>query len=234
MSRVEYITVDGFTQTLEATTTSASNVLGGRLIELRYPPGSVTGVYNNSGGTGTNFWTVYPDDHPKAKQRQVNPLKRTIVLPPDSGLGASTACWVTYKVNGQLMPVKGGFGASGFAGPSLFMSKGVEHTFTGEMTAIDTGTPEEAKLEPAIGGLAVRSVRVITDGTDVDVYVYKASTASYTNLIYAKMSVNKFAVDDTLWMIPIDNTSVWVGYVDNNADATPAKTRIEIRGASLV
>jgi hypothetical protein len=52
--------------------------------------------------------------------------------------------------------------------------KAGRHTFSSEMTDRNTGSPEEVSLEPPSGGMVVKSVKTVTDGTNVDMYIYSA------------------------------------------------------------
>lgn len=235
-SRVIHVHVKGWTQTLEASVTSASGVKDGRQIAVDYPVTAVTGVFDNDAGTGTNYWTVYPVTDPRAKRREINPMGRYIVLPIASGLAAATSCWVTYDISSTIQPVYGAFSASGLVVLSDAYTNGVTYNFTGftEMTSPIAGTPVEVPLDPQQAGMLVKSVKLITDGTDVNFYVYKAAVASYANLIYREDGINLIEIDNSEWLIPIDNTSIWIGYQDVGANATQANTTVEIRGSPIV
>lgn len=238
MSRVIHVHVKGWTQTLEASVTSAAGVKDGRKIEVDYPVTSVTGVFDNDAGTGTNYWTVYPATDPRAKRREINPTGRYIALPIASGLAAATSCWVTYIMSESIQPIHGGYAASGVVVFADALSKGITYNFTGftELTGPTDGVNDsvEVPLDPQQAGLLVKSVKVITDGTNINLYVYKADANSYANLIYRLDSVNLIGIDNSEWIVPLDNTSIWVGYQDVGANATPANTTVEIRGAPLV
>lgn len=239
MVDVLHVHAMGWTQTLESSVTSAAGVESGRRIQLDYPVTNVTGVFDNDAGTGTNYWTMatlWRTDDPRLKQRAVRIEAKYIVLAPGTGLAAATAAWVTYDVPNAIRPLYGGYGATGLVGLAEIYSKGLDYNFTGftEMTGPTAGTPVEVDLEPGTGGLAVKSIKVLTDGTNINLYIYKASTASYANLIYRLDGINLMEIDNAEWVIPIANTSVWVGYQDVGANATQANTSVEIRGAPLV
>ena len=102
------------------------------------------------------------------------------------------------------------------------------------MTNVTTGTPAKVAIEPGSGGLYVQSVKVITDGTNINLYVYDSDTPSYASLIYRLDGINLQEIDNSEWTIPLANTSVWVGYQDVGANATPANTTVEIKGIPLV
>lgn len=172
MSRVIHVHVKGWTQTLEASVTSASGVKDGRKIQLDYPVTAVTGVFDNDAGTGTNYWTVYPTTDPRAKRREINPMGRYIVLPISSGLAAATNCWVTYNMSESIQPIHGGYGVSGVVSFAESWSKKAINIFSTEMTDKNTGTPEKVWLDPQAGGMAVKSVKIITDGTNISMYIY--------------------------------------------------------------
>lgn len=234
MPEIMTVKVRGWTQTLEQSVTSAAGVDGGRRIVLDYPIQSVTGVYDNDAGTGTNYWTEYANHTPQAKARSSRHFEKYILLPSGTTLAAATACWVTYEVWRGYMSVGGGLTPGGAAVIASGASSGLDYTFAAEMTSVTSGTPVEVNLSPGSGGLHVLSVKVLTDGTNINLYVYKDSTASYANLIYRLDGINLSEIDNSEWIIPIDNTSVWVGYQDVGANATPASTSVEIRGLPVV
>jgi hypothetical protein len=234
MPEIMKVKVKGWTQTLEQSVTSAAGVDDGRRIVIDYPIQSVTGVYGNDAGTGTNYWTEYADGRPQAKARSVRHFEKYILLPSGTTLAASTACWVTYEVWRGYMSLTGVLTPDGQVVLPSSSSSGLDYTFASEMTNVTTGTPVEVNISPSIGGLHVKSVKVLTDGTNINLYVYKASTASYANLIYRLDGINLSEIDNEEWIIPLANTSVWVGYQDVGANATPASTSVEIRGTPVV
>lgn len=184
MSRVIHVHVKGWTQTLEASVTSASNVKDGRKIEIDYPVTAVTGVFDNNAGTGTNYWTVYPATDPRAKRREINPTARYIALPISSGLAAATNCWVTYKMSESIQPVHGGYATSGVVGFAEVWSKKAINAFGTEMTDKNTGIPEKVWLDPQAGGMVVKSTKIITNGSNISMCIYsdgggKAIPGSY-------------------------------------------------------
>ncbi|RLI54734.1 MAG: hypothetical protein DRP09_12180 [Candidatus Thorarchaeota archaeon] len=236
MPEIMKVKVKGWTQTLEASVTSASGVENGRKIELDYPISKVSGVFDNSSGTGTNYWTEFADGTPQAKSRSIKHFGKYILLPSGTTLAASTNCWVTYNVWNGYMSLAGALTPDGQVVLPSASSSGLSHNFTGftEMSSVTSGTPVEVPINPATGGLSVNSVKVITDGTNINLYVYSASTASYANLLYRLDGINLSSIDNSEWIIPTSNTSVWVGYQDVGANATPANTTVWINGTPIV
>lgn len=234
MPEILKVKVKGWTQTLEESVTSAAGVDGGRRIVIDYPIQGVTGVYDNDAGTGTNYWTEYTSGTPQAKARSIKHFEKYILLPLGTTLAAATACWVTYEVWRGYMSLTGVLTSDGQVVLPSSSASGLDYTFAAEMTNVTTGTPVEVAISPAVGGLHVNSVKVLTDGTNINLYVYKASTASYANLIYRLDGINLSEIDNSEWIIPLANTSVWVGYQDVGVNATPVNTSVEIRGTPTV
>lgn len=178
MVDVLHVHAMGWTQTLESSVTSAAGVDGGRRIQLDYPVTNVTGVFNNGAGTGINYWTMtgsWRSDDPRLKNRAVRIEAKYIVLAEGTGLAASTAAWVTYDVPSAIRPIYGAYGSTGRVSlVDAYSSVAGPHTFTTEMTDKNTGSPEVVTIEPQSGGMVVKSVKVVTDGADIDMYIYSA------------------------------------------------------------
>lgn len=174
MPQILKVKVRGWTQTLEQSVTSSAGVDDGRKIILDYPLQSVTGVWDNADGTGTNYWTEFSSGTPQARERMNRHFEHYILLPAGTTLSASTSCWITYEVWRGYMPLEGQLGAGGRVGLSEVWSKNAINTFATEMTDRNTGIAERVYLEPRVGGMVVKSTKVVTDGTDVDVYIYDA------------------------------------------------------------
>lgn len=166
--------VKGFTQTLEASVTSSAGVDGGRRIELDFPISRVVGVYDNALGTGTNYWTEYGEGRPQNKYRTVKHMERYITLPNGTTLAADTTCYVTYVVWGGYLPIYGGYGSTGLVGlaSDVMSVEAGPQAFTAEMTNRNSGTPMKIDISPQAGGMVVKSLKVVTDGADIDMYVY--------------------------------------------------------------
>lgn len=172
MTDILNVIVSGWEQSLEASVTSASGVNGGRRIELDYPLSRITGIYDNSVGTGTNYWTEYKDSSPQARGRSIKHFEKYILLPTGTTLSAATNCWVTYNVWAGYIPLAGAFGSTGLVGlPEIWSYLGT-NTFATEMTDKNTGIPERITLDPQAGGMVVKMAKVVTDGADIDMYVY--------------------------------------------------------------
>jgi len=238
MTRVNVLKVPGWTQTLESSVTSASGVDGGRRILLDWDIENVTGVFGNDAGTGTDYWNIHAEGHILRKTRKIRSDAKYIVLPEVNGLAAETSCWVTYRVPGGYEPQNGAYGATGLVGAPEMYSAGSEYTFTGftELTGVTDAVNDsvEIQLVPATGGLLVKSVKVLTDGTNINMFIYSGDANTYANLIYRKDGINLQEIDNSEWVIPIANTSIWVGYQDVGANATQANTKIEIKGSPLI
>lgn len=171
MPHTLYAHVRGWTQTLEQSATSASTVRDGRRIDLDYPVTNVTAVYDNADGTGTNYWTM--GSTPSLNQRESHKEAKYIVLPTNTGLSAETDVWVTYDVPNEIRPVYGAYGSTGMVGlPEMFSVTAGPHVFSAEMSDRNTGVPEKVTIDPQMGGMVVRSVKVVTDGTNIDAYIY--------------------------------------------------------------
>lgn len=174
MPEITRVKVKGFAQTLEASVTSTSGVSDGRRIELDYLISNVVGVFDNALGTGTNYWTEYTDDRPQAKARSVKHFEQYILLPSGTTLSADTSCWVTYNVWSGNRSVFGGYGSTGLVGFAQDVMSVVAgpQAFTTELSDRNTGIPIKADISPQAGGMVVKSTKVVTDGADIDMYVY--------------------------------------------------------------
>jgi hypothetical protein len=174
MPEIVKILVKGFTQTLEASVTSSAGVNGGRKIELDYPISKVVGIYDNALGSGTDYWTEYDDERPQAKARSIKHFEKYILLPSGSTLAAETACYVTYEVWSGYLPIYGGYGSTGLVGlaQDVMSVEAGPQAFAVEMSDRNTGTPMKVYISPQAGGMVVKSSKVVTDGADIDMYVY--------------------------------------------------------------
>lgn len=186
MGRITLLDVRGFTKILEVSTTSASGINNGRRIELDYPIDNVTGVYDNSSGTGTDYWNIHAEGHVLRKTRKIRSNARYIVLPEQNGLAASTTCYVTYRVPSGAKALKGAYGSTGYVGLPEMFSSGGSNVFSTEMTDKNTGIPEQLLLDPSSGGMIVKSVKVVTDGANIDMYIYSAAGSEAYSDLYAE------------------------------------------------
>jgi hypothetical protein len=202
MPEIVNILVKSFAQTLEASVTSSAGVDGGRRIELDYPISSIVGVYDNALGTGTNYWTEYNENSPQAKARSIKHFEQYILLPNGTTLAADTNCWVTYNVWSGYRPIYGGYGSTGLVGlPSDVMSVVAgPQAFTAEMTDRNTGIPIRLAISPQAGGMVVKSTKVITDGTDIDMYIYSDSgTAQCDTYATGNQDTDQAVGNDTIF-----------------------------------
>jgi hypothetical protein len=174
MPEILKVKVKGWTQTLEASVTSSAGVSDGRKIELGYPISGIVGIYDNALGTGTNYWTEFADGRPQAKGRSIKHFEKYILLPIRSSLAAETACWVTYSVWSGYMSLAGGYGTTGLVGLAqdvMSVTAGPQ-AFVVELSDRNTGVPMKVDISPQAGGMVVKTTKVVTDGADIDLYIY--------------------------------------------------------------
>ena len=243
MPKIMTVKVKGWTQTLEQSVTSAAGVDGGRRIYLDYPIESVTGIWDNDAGTGTNVWTYFKDGSPQAKSRVIKHFEKYILIPDgaikETLLTAADDVWVTYNVWRGYMALSGSLTPDAEVVLPSSSSAGIEpQNFTGftELTGPEDAVNDSlgCEIEPQSGGLYVTSVKMVTDGTNVNLYIYDSDTNSYATMLYQSEGINKMLIDDSEWLVPTDVTELFIGYQDVGANATPANTTVWVNGIPVV
>jgi len=239
MPEIIKVKVKGWTQTLEESVTSAAGVDDGRRIYVDYPLQSVTGVYANDAGTGTNFWTEFADKSPQAKARQIKHFEKYILLPEGTTATAATAYWVTYEVWRGYRSLTGVLTPDGDVVLPSPSSAGIApQNFSGftELTGPTDAVNDSlgCTIQPQMGGLYVTSVKMVTDGTNVNLYIFDSDTNSYATMLYQATGINLVYIDNSEWLIPTDVDEIYIGYQDVGANATPANTTVWVNGIPVV
>jgi len=87
-------------------------------------------------------------------------------------------------------------------------------------------------------GFEVNLIVVVTDGTDLDIALYNASTATLANQRWTVTAINGYfnsSVASPALKVPIEDTeTIYIGLKDDGTDATPASTFIYLWGKPIV
>lgn len=207
--------------TLEVTATGSGD--DARKIPIEYPISTVIGVWAAASEAGTNLYddTCGHDG--------------TFIKMGEGTVAASTAYYVSYNIETHLpvigMPVSNHQGS-------------IMGVYNAMPLKIESLPATDYEIADPIGGGAVvlllgsiectiTNIKVLTDGTDVDLYLYSDATATRANMEYNHQTIN------LLWLstdshsdlkIAFDTGKIYMALVDNGVDSTPANTIITLRG----
>jgi len=211
------------------------------MIPIDYYAGDVSGVFDNSAGTGTNYWTAYEGN---------SCTGFWLAMGPDAvaAMSADTAYWVTYKTDTQFVamgvPMKGENGILATVPTILSAITSTSDNSTPvdyEISALTTGQTLAAAIPfvPPLSGVVITQIEVNSDGTDLDVGIYQGdqTTGTVLNIKFRKDTINQTYNSSTEYpnlRIVIEDDSWRLGIVDNNTDATPANTTVTVRGYPLI
>lgn len=215
--------------TLEVSTTGDGTATPVREIALDYPISTVIGVFDANSEAGTNFYDA-ECSHDGSK------ILLSEVQAAAIG-GASTTVYVSYRTEAHL-PVMG------YPAPN----------HQGAVMAVVHAMPLKLENDPSVdyeiadpigaGSIAtgiisgsiictITHIKVLTDGTNVALYLYSGNTATRANMEFRKLAINVqwFSTDDYSDLkIAFDTGYVYLALVDTGANATPANTYIDLRG----
>lgn len=209
--------------TLEESATGSGDAA--RIIELDFPISSVIGVWAAASEGGTN---LYDDTcgHDGTK-----------IQMGDGTVSASTTYYVSYRIEAHLPVI--GYPAA-------------DHQ--GSVMAVTHAMPLKLENDPAVnyeiadpvGGASLATnlisgsikctithIKVLTDGTNVALYLYSGNTATRANMEFNHLAINLlwFSTDDYSDLkIAFDTGEVYLALVDTGINATPANTFITLRG----
>lgn len=234
-----------YTVTLEASKTGLadSSDWPPNQIPLDLPVGTISGIFTNANGTGTNFWTAYDGSMSDGWIIHLS-------VQAAATIGVDTAVWVTYDTDvhpadaaGVVLPGRDGV-ALVMITAVLMAIKGENDWSTPvdyEITSLTTGQTLAAEIRfvPPLKNVTITEIDVITDGTDVDIGIYAgtATTGTWGTLIFKKETIN------TQWYssqefpslrVVIEDDAFRLGIVDNGVNATPANTKVILRGHPAV
>ena len=209
--------------TLEASATGSGNAA--RVIPLNYPISTVIGVWAAASEGGTNLYdsTCSHDG--------------TNILMGSGTVSASTTYYVSYNIETHLPVI--GYPAEEHQGSIM----GVTHAMPLKIENVPATDYEIA--DPIAGGdisgnlllgsikCTINHIKVLTDGTDVDLYLYSGDTATRANMEFNWQTINLlwFSTDNFSDLkLAFDTGEIYLALVDNNVNATPANTFITLRG----
>lgn len=210
-------------------------------IPIDFYAGSVSGVFDNDAGTGTNYWSAYSGS-------MVDGFWLHMCVDAVAAMIADTAYWVTYKTDSQFVAM-----GVPMAGENGILA--TVPTILSGITAIsDNGTPVDYEISglvtgqtlaaaipfvPPLSGVVITQIEVNTDGTDVDIGIYQGdqTTGTVLNLKFKKETINQTYNSSTEYpnlRVVIEDDSWRLGVVDNNTNAAPANTTVTVRGYPLI
>ena len=214
--------------TLEESVTGDGTASPIREIVVDYPISSVIGVFDANSEAGTNFYDENcGHDGTKIKLSEAQAAAIG---------GASTAVYVSYKIESHLPVI--GFPSSNHQGSVM----AVTHAMP---LKLENDPAVNYEIADPIGGASlatniisgsiectIEHIKVLTDGADVDLYLYSGNTATRANMEFNKQTINLlwFSTDDySNLKIAFDTGEVYLALKDNGT-ATPANTFITLRG----
>lgn len=204
--------------TLEATATGTD----ASVIPLAYPISTVIGVWAAASEAGTNLY----DDTCGHDGTEIKMGVGTVA--------ASTAYYVSYNIETHLPVI--GMPASEHQGSIMGVYNAMPLKIESDpATDYEIADPIGAgAVELLLGTMActITNIKVLTDGTDVDLYLYSGATATRANIEYNHQTIN------LLWLSTDSHSDlkiaveggVYMALVDNNVDSTPANTYVTLRG----
>ena len=211
------------------------------LIPIDFYAGSISGVFANDAGTGTNFWTAYSGNTNDG-------FWLSMGVDATAAMTADTAYWVTYKTDSQFVAMGVPMaGESGILATVPTILSGINSTSDNstpvdyEITALTTGQTLAAAIPfiPPLNGVVITQIEVNTDGTNIDIGIYQGdqTTGTALNLKFTATTINTLYNSSTDYpnlRIVIEDDSWRLGIVDTGVNATPAGTTVTVRGYPLI
>lgn len=208
-------------------------------IPIDFYAGSVSGVFDNDAGTGTNYWTAYDSN-------MVDGFWLHMGVDATTAMTVDTAYWVTYKTDSQFVamgvPMSGENGILATVPTILSGITSISDTGTDyEISSLITGQTLAATIPfvPPLNGVVITQIEVNTDGTNIDIGIYQGdqTTGTVLNLKFTKTAINGTYNSSTEYpnlRIVIEDDSWRLGIVDAGVNATPANTTVTVRGYPLI
>lgn len=211
--------------TLEASATGAVAAELERKIPLKFPIETVIGVWAAASEGGTNLYdsTCSHDG--------------STILMGVGTVAAETVYYVSYNLEAHLPVI--GYPAQNHQGSVM----AVTHAMP---LKIESAPATDYEIADPIGAsdisgnilsssvvCTIEHIKVLTDGTDVDLYLYSGSTATRANMEFNFQTINLLWFSTESYSdlkIAFDTGEVYLALVDNNVNATPANTYITLRG----
>lgn len=195
------------------------------IIPLDYPISNVIGVWAAASEAGTNLY----DDTCSHDGTKIKMGTGTV--------SASTTYYVSYLIEAHLPVI--GYPAANHQGSVM----AVTHAMPLKLES-DPAVDYEIADPVGAGSLAnmlisgsikctITHIKVLTDGTNIGLYLYSGNTATRANMEFRKTAINVlwFSTDDYSDLkIAFDAGNVYLAIVDTGANADPANTFITLRG----
>jgi hypothetical protein len=180
------------TATLEECTTGDGTTVDDNEILVDYPISTVKGVYDAESEAGTNYFDS-ECSHDGVRIRLSDKQSAAIG-------GASQTCYVSYKVEAKL-PIVGypmGHSGAALAVVGSMPAEGSNDTSTDYEEASLTGSADLSSqyIDMKIAGITINQVVVVTDGTDVDLGLYDANSATFANMRFRKETISLYYNSD--------------------------------------
>jgi hypothetical protein len=207
--------------TLEVSATGSGDAA--RTIPLDYPIATIVGVWAAASEGGTNLYDASCSHD------------GSTILMGDGTVSASTTYYVSYYIEAHLPAI--GYAATGHQGSVLAVAPAMP------LKIVNSQAVSYEIVSPTAGATVnilassikctITHIKVLTDGTNIGLYLYSGDTATRANMEFQKTAIN------TLWFstdsysdlkIAFDSGSIYLGIVDTGANATPANTYVTLRG----
>lgn len=211
--------------TLEASATGAVAAGLERTIPLDFPIETVIGVWAAASEGGTNLYdsTCSHDG--------------STILMGTGTVAAETTYYVSYNLEAHLPVI--GYPAQNHQGSIMAVTHAmplkIENVQATDYELADpygAGDISGSILSSSVA-CTIEYIKVLTDGTDVDLYLYSGATATRANMEFNHQTINLMWISTNTYSglkLAFDDGNVYLALVDNNTNATPANTYITLRG----
>jgi hypothetical protein len=225
--------------TLEASKTGSGLDWELYTIPMDYKVTEVTSIYSTATGTGgTEYYSATSG---------ITWLGNVIYFPAGA-IPDDTNVWVTYIVDQILMvggtPIGDGLSALAVAPTILSAITGESDYSTPvdyEISNLTNGQTLAAEIRfvPPLKNVVITQIEVTTNGTNISVGIYPgtATTGTTTNIAFMKTGINTVYNSSTEFpnlRVVIEDDAWRLGIVDTGANATPAGTKVTVRGYPLI